>query len=363
MPRLRNNAVEIAMKAMRAGSLVLLIDDVDRENEGDLVVAAELATPALINTMITEGRGLLCVALAAEITRGLELSPMVAQPSDPHGTAFTVSVDLVGTGTGISASARSSTIRALADPTSRPADFTRPGHVFPLRAKSGGVLSRQGHTEASVDLAELAGLTPAAAICEVLDDAGMPAGRSHLLRLAGRLQVPVLDVGDLVAHRRSEAVRWTAGVSLPTPHGPFVAHGYGEVNGLEHLVLVLGSPLAVEAPMVRIHRECITGDVLGSVACGCSTALRDDLQAIRKAGAGVLIYLRDIPSGIGAGVGGERRLELLRCSAFGPGSAGRDIPVVDDILRRLRVQTCVVTGVARRIIRRTEAGHDGSSAA
>lgn len=282
-----HDAIGDAVSALRDGRPILLLDDRTREDEGDLVIAAERANPELVNLLITEGRGLLCVAAAPSVIDRLDLPQMVRSNSDRHGTAFTVSVDAAGTGTGISAADRATTIRALADPQTCPGHLRRPGHVFPLRAVDGGVLERRGHTEASVELVALAGLVPAAAICEVLDDDGAAADRAHLEALAHRLDIPILDVGTVAAAvaRGSEAV-------LPNRYGNWRAVGHRAADGTEHLALVLGDPSTVDAPPVRVHSECLTGDVLGSWRCDCGEQLDLAMAAIAHAGAGVVIYLR-----------------------------------------------------------------------
>ncbi|WP_224404049.1 3,4-dihydroxy-2-butanone-4-phosphate synthase [Pseudonocardia sp. ICBG1034] len=278
--------VRAALVALRAGRPVLVLDDADRENEGDLVVAAQLADAGTVNLMITEGRGLVCVAAAPEIVDRLDLPPMVERNMDEHGTAFTVSVDAVGTGTGISAADRAATIRALADPRTRPEDLRRPGHVFPLRAVEGGPLQRRGHTEASVALVEMAGLAPVAAICEVLDEHGAAAGRVDLTALAERYGIPMLHVKDVV---RALA---PATAPIPTRHGTWKAVAQVGPDGVEHLALVLGDPTVLPAPLVRLHSECLTGDVLGSRRCDCGEQLDAAMSAIAAAGAGAVLYLR-----------------------------------------------------------------------
>lgn len=288
-----DNTVDDAVRAFTAGELVIIVDDASRENEGDLVVAAELATMASLNTMITEGRGLVCVAAAGSIIDRLNLPQMVESNSDTHGTAFTVSVDSVDTGTGISAVDRATTVRAIAHPDTRPADLRRPGHIFPLRAVDGGVRVRRGHTEASVELARLSGLTPAAAICEILDEDGTAADATYLRRLAQRLGIPLITVADLVAHLDvADQLDCPVGARLPTRYGTFSAIAHRDKGGTEHLALVLGDLTAVEAPLVRVHSECLTGDVLGSWRCDCGDQLDLALAEIGGAGVGAVLYVR-----------------------------------------------------------------------
>jgi 3,4-dihydroxy 2-butanone 4-phosphate synthase/GTP cyclohydrolase II len=287
---------------VRRGRPVLMVDDEGRENEGDFVVAAEHATPEVINLMIREGRGLVCLALTAERARALGLEPMVAQNTDPNGTAFTVSVDHRSCGTGISAFDRAATIRACLDPATRPSDLRRPGHLFPLVAREGGVLRRAGHTEAAVDLARLAGLEPAGVICEVVAEDGHMARLPQLLELAGRLGLKVGTICDLIAHRRrSEAfVRREAQTLLPTPYGPFRLLGFLDtLGGGEHLAMVMGEVDDGKPVLVRVHSECLTGDVLHSLRCDCGAQLDAALRAIATEGRGVLVYLRQEGRGIG----------------------------------------------------------------
>ncbi|QIX53682.1 3,4-dihydroxy-2-butanone-4-phosphate synthase [Rhodococcus sp. DMU1] len=289
----RGNPVDDAIRAFTAGGLVIIVDDASRENEGDLVVAAEFATTAHLNTMITQGRGLVCVAAAGSIIDRLELPQMVESNGDTHGTAFTVSVDSVATGTGISAADRATTVRAIADPGTRPAELRRPGHVFPLRAVDGGVRARRGHTEASVELARLSGLTPAAAICEILDEEGAAADAAYLRRLAQRLDIPLITVAELVAHLdAADRLDSPVGARLPTRYGTFSAVAHRDTAGTEHLALVLGDLTAVDAPLVRVHSECLTGDVLGSWRCDCGDQLDLALSEIGAAGVGAVLYVR-----------------------------------------------------------------------
>ncbi|QII00321.1 3,4-dihydroxy-2-butanone-4-phosphate synthase [Rhodococcoides fascians A21d2] len=283
-------AIGAAVAALRAGKPVIVVDDAARENEGDIVVAAQFATEPMINFMISEARGLVCVAASPAIIDKLELAQMVSHNTDNHGTAFTVSVDAITTGTGISASDRAATIRALADSDTRPADLRRPGHVFPLRAVAGGVLERRGHTEAAVALTDLAGLSPAAAICEVLDTSGAAADREYLRNLADSHDMPILTVDEIsTAMDGLIAVPTT---KIPNRHGTWQAFVHRTPDGLEHFGLILGQPSRVNAPLVRVHSECLTGDVFGSRRCDCGDQLDLSMDMIAAAGAGVVLYLR-----------------------------------------------------------------------
>lgn len=292
-PTVPPDAVRDAVAALRSGRPVLLLDDATRENEGDLVLAAEHADAATVNVMISEARGLVCVAAAPRLIDRLELPQMVARNGDAHGTAFTVSVDAATTGTGISAADRAATVRALADPATRPEDLRRPGHVFPLRAVEGGVLQRRGHTEAAVELVSMAGLVPAAAICEVLDETGAAAGRDDLAALAARLGIPMLTVDDVARAVTGEGRRVdVASATIPNRFGTWAATAHRASDGVEHLALVLGDPATAAAPLVRVHSECLTGDVLGSWRCDCGEQLDAAMAAIARAGVGVVIYLQ-----------------------------------------------------------------------
>jgi 3,4-dihydroxy 2-butanone 4-phosphate synthase/GTP cyclohydrolase II len=296
-------SVERAIAALRAGGMVVVIDDADRENEGDLVMAAESATPAAINFMAREGRGLICVPLAAERLRELQLPMMVEVPEDSMRTAFTVSVDARrGVTTGISAADRARTVAVLASPDSGPDDLVRPGHVFPLAAKPGGVLRRPGHTEASVDLVRLAGFRPAAVICEILQDDGTMMREPELRAFAARHELPVLLIADLIQYRMAtERLFERSGESrLPTRHGLFTAHAYHEpLTDLTHLALTMGTWDVEDPVLVRVHSECLTGDVFGSLRCDCGDQLQAALARIAEEGRGVLLYMRQEGRGIG----------------------------------------------------------------
>jgi len=296
------NTVEEAIQEIQQGKMIVVVDDKDRENEGDLVIAAEKATPEAINFMVTHGRGLLCMPLTAERLDELDLPPMVTNNTDPHGTAFTVSVDHRETTTGISAFERAFTVKAILDQATNAEDLRRPGHVFPLRAKEGGVLRRAGHTEASVDLARLAGLYPAGVICEVMREDGKMARVDDLMKFCSLHGLIIITVADLIQYRRrtEKLIRKVDEAKLPTRYGDFVAVAYeSTLDGKGHLALVKGDLSAVEAPLVRVHSECLTGDVFGSLRCDCGDQVITALEMIEKEGAGVLLYMRQEGRGIG----------------------------------------------------------------
>jgi 3,4-dihydroxy 2-butanone 4-phosphate synthase/GTP cyclohydrolase II len=307
--------IETAIEAIAAGEMVVVVDAAERENEGDLVMAAGHVTPDAINFMATHGRGLVCVALPEDRLAELQIDRMVAQGSDPLGTAFHVSVDhRFACSTGISASDRAATIRALIDPGSMSGDFTRPGHVFPLASRPGGVLARPGHTEASVDLAVLAGLEPGGVICEIARPDGEMARLPELLEFAARHGIPLISIADLVAYRRrhQQAVVRCGEARLPLPQGTFTAIAYrDEFDGLEHLALTMGTLEGDEPPLVRVHSECMTGDILGSRRCDCGRQLELSLEEIAAVGRGAVVYLRG-HEGRGIGLGDKLRAYQLQ---------------------------------------------------
>jgi 3,4-dihydroxy 2-butanone 4-phosphate synthase/GTP cyclohydrolase II len=290
------------LAALQAGRMVVVVDDEDRENEGDLILAAEHVTPEAINFMATHGRGLICLAVTPERASALNLTPMVQENTDSHATAFTVSIDAVhGATTGISASDRAQTVRVVIDPASQPGDLRRPGHIFPLVAKPGGVLIRAGHTEAAVDLARLAGLMPAGVICEILNPDGTMARLPDLKAFAQEHGLLVTSVAKLIAYRieRERYVVRRSEAKLPTKFGEFTIYGYeNTLNQTHHVALVMGDPKEPGA-LVRMHSECLTGDALGSLRCDCGEQRDLALQAIAKEGRGVLVYLRQEGRGIG----------------------------------------------------------------
>ncbi len=301
--RHRTGAVGEAIAQIRAGRMVVVVDDRDRENEGDLIMAAEKATPDAANFMVAHGRGLVCVAMTGERLDTLQLPSMAAENTARFKTAFTVSVDARdGTTTGISAHDRAATIRALADPTTTADDFLRPGHVFPLRAAEGGVLRRPGHTEAAVDLAQLAGLQPAGMLCEILDRRGAAARVPYLKNFARRHRLAQITVADLIAYRlqHDRYVRRESVARLPTRYGEFTIVAYrNDVDDSTNLALTLGEWDARLPVLTRIHSECLTGDVLASLRCDCGDQLHAAMARIAYEGRGVLVYVRQEGRGIG----------------------------------------------------------------
>ncbi len=301
-----------AIEAIRRGELVLVVDDHDRENEGDLVMAAEHVTGESINTMVTHGRGLVCMPLAPERCDALGFGAMVPEQAGHEETAFTVSIDLdVEGSTGISAEDRARTIRHAAGPDAGPRDFRRPGHVFPLRARAGGVLERRGHTEAAVDLARLAGLAPAGVICEVMNADGTMARLPDLLRMAEDRGLHLITIEDLVAHRRRTEVlvERVVDTDLPTTWGAARAVGYRDGGGREHVAVCVGEVVDARDVLVRVHSECLTGDVFHSLRCDCGEQLDAAMAAIHAAGRGVVVYTRGHE---GRGIGLLEKLRAYR---------------------------------------------------
>jgi 3,4-dihydroxy 2-butanone 4-phosphate synthase/GTP cyclohydrolase II len=298
----RFSTIDAAVAAIARGEVVVVVDAEDRENEGDFVCAAEAATPGIVNFMISRGRGQVCLSILPDVARRLELPMMCETNSTPLGTAFTVPVDHVSARTGITAAERATTIAAILDPESRPTDFVRPGHLFPLVAKEGGVLRRAGHTEAAVDLARMAGRPPAGVLCEILDAEGNRADRDTLFALAAEHGLEIISIEELIRHRRSreKLVERSAEADLPTKYGRFRIIGYGvKFESQQPIVLVLGDPTKVAAPLVRLHSSCFTGDLLDSLRCDCGDQLHMALDMIGREGTGVLVYLPQEGRGIG----------------------------------------------------------------
>jgi 3,4-dihydroxy 2-butanone 4-phosphate synthase/GTP cyclohydrolase II len=295
--------IEEAIEQFRQGRMVIIVDDEDRENEGDLAIAAEKVTPAAINFMAKHGRGLICLTMTEERCDQLELPLMVRDNTSPFGTAFTVSIEARGKiTTGISAADRAATILTAIDPATRPEDLLRPGHVFPLRARKGGVLKRAGQTEASVDLAALAGLNPAGVICEIMNDDGTMARVPNLVEVAKQHGLAMITVADLISYRlRHETlVREVAAPRLPTVYGEFKIHAFhSDVTGDENVALVMGEIHPDDPVLVRVHSQCLTGDIFGSSRCDCGVQLEQALERIAAEGKGVLLYLLQEGRGIG----------------------------------------------------------------
>lgn len=296
------DGIEEAIYDLMLGKAILVVDDEDRENEGDLIVLADKATPEIINFMIREARGLVCVPITEERAEELQLDLMVYHNTDYHGTAFTVSVDHADTTTGISAYERARTVKGIIDPAARPQHFRRPGHIFPLIAKKGGVLRRAGHTEAAVDLARMCGSYPAAVICEVVKEDGTMARLPDLAVFARKHNLKLISIEDLIHYRneKEKLVKREVEVKLPTDYGVFTAIAYtNEVDQKEHVALVKGTINPDEPVLVRVHSECLTGDVFHSNRCDCGPQLAAALKQIDENGSGVLLYMRQEGRGIG----------------------------------------------------------------
>ncbi|MDS1030301.1 bifunctional 3,4-dihydroxy-2-butanone-4-phosphate synthase/GTP cyclohydrolase II [Bacillota bacterium LX-D] len=299
------STIEEIIADLKQGKMVIMVDHEDRENEGDLLMAAEAVTPEAINFMITHGRGLVCLPMEEERANELKLPVMVNSNTDPFYTAFTVSIDLKkGTTTGISPYDRAKTIFHAADERAQAEDFVRPGHVFPLRAKKGGVLKRAGHTEAAVDLARLAGFKPLGVICEIIKADGTMARLKDLEVFAQEFKLKIGSIQDLIAYRKKheQLVEKIAEAALPSKYGQFKLNAYRDkLTGQDHLAIVKGNPRGEEPVLVRVHSECLTGDALGSLRCDCGDQLGKALQAIEREGKGVVVYLRQEGRGIGLG--------------------------------------------------------------
>ncbi|HAD19085.1 MAG: bifunctional 3,4-dihydroxy-2-butanone-4-phosphate synthase/GTP cyclohydrolase II [Lachnospiraceae bacterium] len=294
--------VEQALEDLRNGKVILVIDDPERENEGDLICAAEFATTENVNMMASDAKGLICMPMSGEYCDKLELEQMVNVNTDNHCTAFTVSIDHVDTTTGISAAERSITARKTVEADAKPSDFRRPGHMFPLRAKEGGVLVRDGHTEATVDLCRLAGLKPVGLCCEIMREDGTMMRTTELLEFAEDRQLTVITIADLIKFRlnNESLVRREADAKLPTKYGNFQIYGYENIlTGDHHVALVMGDVADGEPVLCRVHSECLTGDVFGSSRCDCGDQLHKAMEMVAEEGRGIILYLRQEGRGIG----------------------------------------------------------------
>ncbi|MDU3804248.1 bifunctional 3,4-dihydroxy-2-butanone-4-phosphate synthase/GTP cyclohydrolase II [Paraclostridium bifermentans] len=296
------NHIEEAIEDIKDGKIVVVIDDEDRENEGDLLMAAEKVTPEAINFMSTYGKGLICMPLTEEYLKRLNIPQMVKDNTDNHETAFTVSIDHIETTTGISAYERALTIQKVLEKESTPNDFRRPGHIFPLKARKGGVLVRNGHTEAAVDLARLAGLKPGGVICEIMSKDGTMARTDELIEFCKIHNLKIITIKDLVEYRKSNEchIERVVETNMPTKYGDFKMYGFiNKLNGEHHVALVMGDILPGDEVLTRVHSECLTGDVLGSKRCDCGEQYDAAMKAIAKEGKGILLYLRQEGRGIG----------------------------------------------------------------
>ena len=296
------NTIEEAIEDIRAGKMIVVVDDEDRENEGDLLMAAEMITPDAVNFMAKYGRGLICMPVTRERLSELGILSMVERNTDSHQTAFTVSIDALETTTGISAKERAITIQKVLDPNAKGTDFKRPGHMFPLEAKEGGVLRRAGHTEAAVDLPRMAGLYPAGVICEIMSEDGTMSRIPELMEFVKTHDLKIITIADLISYRRKNEsfINRVTEANMPTAHGDFKMMGYvNTLNGEHHIALVKGEVSDGNPVLVRVHSECLTGDALGSLRCDCGEQLESAMKKIEEEGRGILVYMRQEGRGIG----------------------------------------------------------------